>query len=283
MLSTKAIRMHSLLAPWHESRIMEQLPDQLYIHINIRYSHIGNYYCLVHLGALEAPAEHDFPHSRKKCTAMTLPGFAFHVDAAQNCGSCGASAKDSEGGRSDERPWQRFWACHREGLWERHEIGKSMLTSRSPKWAREFSLIRLDSRLFRCTHSRPSSAFLGGQETQSLSQSQPSWEPGSALVQFVETLMAGRMGPSHFPASPFVPSPLWFFKATLIPPFSSQVAAPLAASFTCFLAATNLLTCHQSRFQRTFCPPVQWRLCCFSGIGCSKGTLDVLVPSECSS
>ena len=41
-------------------------------------------------------------------------------------------------------------------------------------------------------------------------------------------------------------------KCLVVPPFSSQVAAPLAASFTCFLAATNLLTCRQSRLQRRF-------------------------------
>ena len=170
-------------------------------YMDIIYAYCA-YYCLIGLEVFEAPAEHDFlSSSRMHCN--DLAWLSFHVDAAQSCGSCGASAKDSEGGGSHQRPWQRFWACVTgKDFGERHEIAKSMPRSRSPKWAREFSLIPLDSGLFRFTRSRPSSAFLGGQETQSLSQSQPSWEPGGAVVQFVETLMDGPMGPSHCPASP---------------------------------------------------------------------------------
>ena len=144
---------------------------------------------------------------------MTLPGLASMLMLHRTVGAVALPLKTVRVVGATRDLGKGFGRVTRKDFGERLEIGKSMLTSRSPKWAREFSLIRLDSRLFRFTHSRPSSAFLGGQETQSLSQSQPSWEPGSALVQFVETLMAGRMGPSHFPASPFVPSPLWFFKA----------------------------------------------------------------------
>ena len=146
-------------------------------------------------------------------TAMTLPGFASMLMLHRTVGAVALPLKTVRVVGATRDLGKGFGRATGKDFGERHEIGKSMLTSRSPKWAREFSLIRLDSRLFRFTHSRPSSAFLGGQETQSLSQSQPSWEPGGAVVQFVETLMDGPMGPSHLSASPFVPSPLWFFKA----------------------------------------------------------------------
>ena len=141
-------------------------------------------------------------------TAMTLPGFASMLMLHRTVGAVALPLKTVRVVGATRDLGKGFGHVTGKDFGERLEIGKSMLTSRSPKWAREFSLIRLDSRLFRFTHSRPSSAFLGGQETQSLSQSQPSWEPGGAVVQFVETLMDGLMGPSPFPASTFVPSPL---------------------------------------------------------------------------
>ena len=105
---------------------------------------------------------------------MTLPGLASMLMLHRAVGAAALPLKTVREVGATRDLDKGFGRVTGKDFGERHEIAKSMPRSRSPKWPQEFSLIRLDSGLFRFARSRPSSTFLGGQETQSLSQSQPS-------------------------------------------------------------------------------------------------------------